>query len=125
VDKLLEGGILERVIAQIDVSFSNSLIKAWWRSSKHQWLFLNHLDSIATLRKLVEFYVTQHNTTMPHSVFRGQTPDAMYFGRAEAVPDELDRKRREAQRLRIERNRNIACSDCSRCNTSTSEDMAA
>jgi len=28
VDQLLEGGILERVIAQIDVSFSNSLIEA-------------------------------------------------------------------------------------------------
>jgi len=125
VDKLLEGGILERVIAQIDVSFSNSLIEAWWRSLKHQWLFLNHLDSIATLRNLVEFYVTEHNATMPHSAFRGQTPDEMYFGRGEAVSDELAERRQEARRNRIEHNRALACSDCQRGIAATREDIAA
>jgi transposase InsO family protein len=125
VDQLLACGALRRVIAQIDVTFSNSLIEAWWRSLKHQWLFLNHLDSLATLQKLIEFYVTEHNATMPHSAFHGQTPDEMYFGRGQTIPDELDRKRREAQRLRIEQNRSIACSDCSRRDTSTSEDIAA
>jgi putative transposase len=38
------------VIAQIDVSFSNSLIEAWWRSLKHRWLFLHPLDNLATVR---------------------------------------------------------------------------
>ena len=33
VDQLLEAGTLERVIAQIDVTFSNSLIEAWWNGS--------------------------------------------------------------------------------------------
>ena len=33
VDKLLEGGTIERVIAQIDVTFSNSLIEPWWNDS--------------------------------------------------------------------------------------------
>ncbi len=125
VDKLLEAGILERVIAQIDVSFSNSLIEAWWRSLKHQWLFLNHLDRMATLRKLVEFFVTEHNATMPHSAFRGQTPDEMYFGRSEAVPDELAERRQEARRNRIEHNRDIACSDCQRGIAATRDDIAA
>ena len=125
VDKLLEGRILERVIAQIDVSFSNSLIEAWWRSLKHQWLFLNHLDSIATLRRLVEFYVTEHNATMPHSAFRGQTPDEMYFGHGETVPNELAARRREARWNRIEHNRVIACSDCQRGIAATREDIAA
>jgi hypothetical protein len=35
---------------------------------------------MATLRKLIEFHVTEHNATMPNSAFRGQTPDEMYFG---------------------------------------------
>ena len=34
VDKLLEGGTIERTIVQIDVSFSNSLIECWWRYLK-------------------------------------------------------------------------------------------
>jgi transposase InsO family protein len=86
VDEVFEGSALQRVIAQIDVSFSNSLIEAWWRSLKHQWLFLHPLDSIATVKKLVAFYVSEHNETIPHSAFEGQTPDEVYFGRCGYVP---------------------------------------
>jgi hypothetical protein len=57
-----------------------SMIEAWWRSLKHQWLFLHSLDSVTTVRRLVEFSVQQHNRVLPHSAFRGQTPDEMYFG---------------------------------------------
>jgi transposase InsO family protein len=125
VDKLLEDVTLERVVAQVDVTFSNSLIESWWRSLKHQWLFLNHLDNLATLQKLIEFYVTEHNQTMPHNAFDGQTPDEMYFGQGEAVPDELAERRREAIRSRVVHNRNIACSDCPRGIAATREDIAA
>ena len=67
--------MLKRLLARTDITFSNSLIESWWRVLKHQWLYLNTLDTIATLKKLVTFYVEQHNTHLPHSVFRGQTPD--------------------------------------------------
>jgi putative transposase len=60
VDRLFDGGALQRVIAQIDVSFSNSLIEAWWRCLKHRWLFLHPLDNLATVQRLVELYVTEH-----------------------------------------------------------------
>jgi len=77
---------LHRVLAQVDVTFSNSMIEAFWRSLKHQWLYLNSLDSIERLRILVEFYVEQHNTQMPHAAFSGQMPDEMYFGAAAGLP---------------------------------------
>jgi hypothetical protein len=38
------------------------------------------------LRRLVAFYVEEHNTRLPHSAFRGQTPDEMYYGRGDHVP---------------------------------------
>ena len=47
---------------------------------KHQWLYLNMLETVSTLEKLVAFYVDEHNTRHPHNAFRGQTPDEMYFG---------------------------------------------
>jgi hypothetical protein len=125
VDKLLESGTIERVIAQVDVNFSNSMIESWWRSLKHGWLFINQLDNVDILRKLIEFYVNEHNTSMPHGAFDGQTPDEMYFGRGEAVPDELAQKRREAQRRRIDENRKVACSNCPRSGMVVSEDIAA
>ena len=60
-------------------TLSNSMIESWWRVLKHQWLFLNALDSVRTVETLVAFYVQEHNSRLPHSAFRGQTPDEMYF----------------------------------------------
>ncbi len=34
-------------------------------------------------------YATEHNERLPHSAFRGQTPDEMYFGTGANVPDGL------------------------------------
>jgi putative transposase len=125
VDRLFNGSALQRVIAQIDVSFSNSLIEAWWRSLKHRWLFLHPLDNLATVRRLVEFYVTEHNERIPHGAFEGQTPDEMYFGRGAQVPDDLAVRRREARQQRVARNRQVACAACPRGSPLPSEDVAA
>jgi transposase InsO family protein len=51
VDKVVESGLLKRVLAQTEITFSNSLIESWWRVLKHQWLYLNTLDTVATVRK--------------------------------------------------------------------------
>jgi transposase InsO family protein len=45
VDDLLGGEKLTRVLAQVEVTFSNSMIEAFWRSLKHSWLYLHSLDS--------------------------------------------------------------------------------
>lgn len=96
VDELVDSGMLKRLLAQTDISFSNSLIESWWRTLKHQWLFLNSLDTVSKLEKLA-FYVDEHNTRLPHSAFRGQTPDEMYYGTGDQVPKELDSARAAAR----------------------------
>src|SRR5262249_18849142 len=53
VDELIATGVLRRVLAFTELKFSNSMIEAWWRSVKHQWLFLHSLDSVRTVRRLV------------------------------------------------------------------------
>jgi putative transposase len=110
VDDLITTGVLRRVLAFTELKFSNSMIEAWWRSLKHQWLFLHSLDSVTTVRRLVEFYVQEHNHVLPHSAFRGQTPDEMYF--YEAVPADLTARAAAARRARVEANRAAACGTC-------------
>ena len=112
VDALLALGQLRRVLAQVEVTFSNSIIEAWWRSLKHNWLFLNTLDSLAAVERLVAFYVEQHNAVMPHSAFRGQTPDEIYSGTGTAVPDHLAAARCVAREQRLQRNRALHCGTC-------------
>ena len=112
VTTLVTDGILTLILAQTDLSFSNSLIEAFWRILKHQWLFLNQLDSIATLRRLVGFYVEQHNSVLPHSAFRGQTPDEMYFQTGDDIPEQLVAARLKARQTRLEENRRLNCETC-------------
>ena len=112
IDELVDSGALRRVLAQTDIACSNSMIESWWRSLKHQWLFLNELDSVRSLRRLAAFYVEEHNTQLPHSAFRGQTPDEMYFGSGHGVPADLEARRKAARDARMAVNRTKSCRVC-------------
>ena len=109
VDALLGLGRLRRVLAQAEVDFSNSMIEAFWRSMKHNWLFLNQLDTPAAVERLVAFYVTEHNSVMPHAAFNGQTPHEVYFGTGDQVVAQLAQRRTEARQARLAANRMVAC----------------
>jgi putative transposase len=112
VDALIETGVLRRLLAFTELRFSNSMIEVWWRSLKHQWLYLHSLDSVATVRRLVTFYVHEHNHVLPHSAFRGQTPNEMYFGTGDAVPTDLKARADAARRARLNANRSASCTAC-------------
>ena len=112
VNVLLQTGILRRVLALVEVAFSNSMIEAWWRSLRHQWLYLHTLDTAQAVTRLIAFYVEQHNTVMPHAAFRGQTPDEVYFGTGDRVPAQLAAAHREARKQRLVKNRAIQCGVC-------------
>jgi hypothetical protein len=52
------------------------------------------------------------NRVLPHSAFRGQTPDEMYFGTGDAVPTDLTARAAAARRTRGEANRSASCATC-------------
>ena len=116
VNQLLrDSSSLHRVLAQIDIISSNSLIEAFWRQLKHAWLFLNTLESAAAVRRLVAFYVREHNEKIPRVVLGARTPDEVYFSREENVPGRLSEQRKTAQRVRSAANR---AANCHRCESS-------
>lgn len=55
VDQFLFGGILKRVLAQVEIVESNSIVESWWRNLKDSWLFINSLDGRAAVQRLVTF----------------------------------------------------------------------
>ena len=112
VDQLMADGLLRRVLAQVEVSFSNSMIEAFWRSLRHQWLYLHSLEGFTQLEQLIDFYVQEHNTQMPHHAFVGQTPDEVYFDQADGIRDRLATARRQARRARMAANRDESCCVC-------------
>jgi transposase InsO family protein len=112
VDELINSGLLHRILAGTEITYSNSMIESWWRVLKHQWLYLNTLDTVRAVEKLVAFYVKEHNSRLPHSAFCGQTPDEMYFKTGESIPEELEAARQKARRARAEANRKRDCETC-------------
>ena len=100
------------------------MIEAFWRSMKHQWLYLNSLDTFETLKKLIAFYVTEHNTQIPHAAFRGQTPNEIYFGTGHGIPDELAAARKRARQMRVALNRSANCGSCVSGKVNDSADAA-
>jgi hypothetical protein len=49
---------------------------------------------------------------MPHAAFRGQTPDEVFFGRGEGIPDHLAAGHRRASEARLAENRRLTCDTC-------------
>jgi len=75
------------------------------------------LTSIATIddvRKQTEFYVDQHNQVIPHSACKGQTPDEMYFGKGNDIPNQLNDARAVAREARMTANRAVTCTKCAK-----------
>jgi len=112
VDELVKAGVLNRILALVEVAFSNSMIEACWRSLRYQWLYLHMLDSLSTVKRLIAFYIEQHNTVMPHSAFLGQTPDEIYFGTGDHIPAELKAAQQAARQRRLTENRVARCRLC-------------
>jgi hypothetical protein len=64
IDELIHTGVLRRLLVFTELKFSNSMIEAWWRSLKHQWLFPHSVDGITIVRRLGAFYVDKHNRVL-------------------------------------------------------------
>jgi transposase InsO family protein len=112
VDELVDAGRLRRVLARVDLTASNSMIEAFWRSLKHGWLFLNRLDTVASVERLVRFYVEEHNSRIPHDALRGRTPDEAYYGTGDDVPAQLEIAGVAARKRRLAVNRAARCAAC-------------
>jgi len=112
VDALVGSGIIHRLLALAEVSYSNSMIEAWWRSLRHNWLYLHELDDIEAVRMLVDFYVHEHNAVMPDSAFRGQTPAEIYFRTNAHLETDLKAAAKAARQRRLIANRAARCHRC-------------
>ena len=55
---------------------------------------------------------TEHNMRLPHSAFRGQTPDEMYYGTGDRIPEELEAAKKSARQSRMKLNRATSCQMC-------------
>jgi len=65
----------------------NIYIERFWRSIKHEEIYLNDYDSVAELKTAIRQYIEFYNTERPHQALDYKTPAELYFAGEEPSMD--------------------------------------
>ena len=86
---------MRRLLAKVDISSSNSMVEAFFRSLKNNYLYFQKTGGFAVLKKKIKFFINQHNHVIPHSAFKGAAPYEMFIESWGAEDEENLRKLRQ------------------------------
>lgn len=104
---------IHHVLAKTDIRESNSMIEAFFRSLKNNYLyFQGKLSDVSQAQKCLRFYIEQHNTKLPHSAFNGATPEDIMSNTWEKKKIEIDNLKTKALQNRKATYRLMACGVC-------------
>ena len=101
---------LDKLIAQKDIHFSNSMVEAVNKRMKYDFLFRQELLDIKHVQRFLETAVEQYNHR-PHSALFGLTPHEVFHGR---TPNKALFKPRmeQAKLMRKAENKALSCDSC-------------
>ncbi|MDR2972608.1 MAG: integrase core domain-containing protein [Bacteroidales bacterium] len=101
---------LNRLVAQKDIRFSNSMVEAVNKRMKYDFLFRNQLLDFEHTQQFLETAVEQYNNR-PHSALFGLTPYEVFHG---AIPDKnlFKDQKEQAKMLRKAENKALSCDSC-------------
>lgn len=102
--------LLHRV-AQRDVSFSNSMIEAFNRVLKYQFLFPKDISCGKQLRNTLDNVIEVYNNDKPQLNLGGSTPSEVFFGNPIDFKP-LASQFKGQQQLRVAKNRASNCKTC-------------
>lgn len=104
------GLLIQKLIAQIDIIFSNSMIEAVNKKMKYEFLFPKKLFSFQDVIKTLELAVPEYNAR-PSGVLFGYSPKEVLNG---AIPDPLRFAEpiKQAASKRPKINKQYLCRDC-------------
>lgn len=109
VSAFIEGKPIRKLIAKVDVSFSNSMIEAVNKILKYQYIFRETIPDLEHLKSAIMKAINDYNNR-PHYALFGLTPNQVYAG---MLFDKAAYRERivAAREARIGANRR-ACSPC-------------
>jgi transposase InsO family protein len=113
VDEIVRSSQIRRIVAQIDIEFSNSMIEMLFYRLKHRHLFNISLGSLQAVVDGVYFYLTDSNDNMAHSAINGATPREAITGKWDKNKiAQIQEKIITAKQARTDANRSRRCSPC-------------
>jgi putative transposase len=114
VEMIFIGNNIKQIFAQVDIKYSNSMVEAFFRSIKNNYLYKKTISTYCDFKRAVQFYITQHNNVIPHSSFTFATPKEKYLRIwSEKNEEAIQEIKKEAVFNRRERNLKIQrCNAC-------------
>ena len=102
--------LLNKLIAQKDIQFSNSMVEAVNKLMKYGFLFRQELLDFNHVERYLEIAVEQYNNRF-HYALLGLTPHEVFDG---AIPDKnlFKEQKQQAKILRIAENKALSCDNC-------------
>nr|WP_299780832.1 integrase core domain-containing protein [uncultured Formosa sp.] len=104
-------GNLKHKIAQRDVRFSNSMIEAFNKVLKYQFLYPIPINSRTKLETVLNHVIETYNLQRPQLTLNGNTPFEVYNGSPIDFSTYSDKFKAQIQ-YRIAQKRNISCKIC-------------
>ena len=113
VKKLEAEGHFKKVVAQFEISYSNSIVEALFRQIKHNYLFDQEIRSYKSLVRHAGFWFKEHNDVIPHTAFKGETP-LERFNQTWSKDEQIRIlvRHEDAVKLRIQHNQKVYCDLC-------------
>jgi putative transposase len=113
VDALIQANQIRRLIAQIEINASNSMVEMLFHRLKNRHLYFVALNKLEDVKAAVDFYLNESNQNIPHAVLRGATPTEVFSGQwiswnLEALKDQQSTARQD----RMAANRSLKCEPC-------------
>jgi putative transposase len=101
VESLLDKFQITRVIAKFDTEYSNSMIEAFFRSLKNNYLYFQNPSSLKNLKEKIFFYMNEHNCKIPHSAHDGLAPKEVYKNSpTKRIFEKLEKRKNESIELK-------------------------
>jgi len=80
VDEYISSVPVNKLIAQKDIIFSNSMVESVNKIIKYRSLFLHNIPDINSLKKHLEEFIPVYNNIRPHVSLNGLTPNEVLTG---------------------------------------------
>ncbi len=113
VTQFITSSNLRRVLAQVDMHFSNSMIESLFHSLKNRFLYHQKVKSSDDLLRKANFYFRQHNELVPLAVHKGGIPIEVFKSQwADPERAKLQENKKSAFLARKAKNQQPPCASC-------------
>jgi len=104
---------ITRMIARVDIHFSNSMVESLFRMLKSNFLKAETLRSQHDVERKIDFFFTQHNEVIPRHQFDGATPLEKYLNTwTQENIQKLQEGMIKAAEKRVREYQEMSCSAC-------------